>query len=270
MKKIVPLLALFAIGFTVSCSGSDDNESNNNGEPYSDYLPLTTGNYWVYDTNNQGADGAADSSGRDSLYVANDTIIGTDTYKKFKTLAAPTGFYSGSLSGNGVRISGSKLLVTGSTSLALSEDIPLSIAITNFAFFDANAASGEQIGSTSGSFEQTIEGLPLTFTYTLKAKAGDDMAALAVNGTNYTSIKTVITTLTLKIAHSTFGIVLLPEQDVVVSTQYFSQNVGVVKTATDITYNLADFSSLGITLPITQSGSAHQDELLDSYAQVME
>ena len=263
MKKIVSLLALIAIGFTVSCSNDDDNNTTAPAE--NEYLPLDTGNYWLYDTNNEGADGAADSSGRDSLYVANDTVIGTETYKKFKTLAAATGFYSGSLSGNAVKLSGSKLLVTGSTFLAISEDIPFTIAITDFAFFDANATSGDQIGSTSGSFEQTIQDIPLKFTYTLKTKAADDLATLAVNGTNFTDIKTVITTLNLKIEHAVFGIVLLQPQDVVVSTQYFAKGVGAVKTSTHITYQLADFSSLGIILPIPQSGSAHQDEVLDTY-----
>jgi len=257
------LIALTAIGLTVSCSGDDDNNGGG-GDTTAVYLPLSSGNYWVYDTNNEGADGAADSSGRDSLYVANDTVIGTTTYTKFKTQAAPTGFYSGSLSGNAVKVSGSKLLVTGSTSLAVSEEIPFSIDITDFAFFDANASTGDQIGSTSGSFQQTIEEIPLTFTYTLKTNAGADAASLTVNGTNYANIKTVITTLTLKITH-VLGIVLLQEQDVVVSTQYFAEGVGVIKTSTDITYNLQDFSQLGLTLPIPQSGSAHQDEELDAY-----
>ncbi|MFP9099067.1 hypothetical protein ACLI09_08435 [Flavobacterium sp. RHBU_24] len=263
MKKFMGLIALTAIGLTVSCSGDDNNSSG--GDTTAVYLPLSQGNYWVYDTNNQGADGAADSSGRDSLYVANDTVIGTATYTKFKTQAAPTGFYSGSLSGNAVRASGNKLLVTGSTSLALSEDIPFSITINDFAFFDADASTGDQIGSTSGSFQQTIEEIPLAFTYTLKTTAANDVATLTVNGENYTNLKTVVTTLRLKIAHAVFGIVLLQEQDVVVSNQYFAEGVGVVKTSTDIEYTLADFSSLGVTLPIPQSGSAHQDEELDTY-----
>ncbi|MFP9113317.1 hypothetical protein ACLI1A_05210 [Flavobacterium sp. RHBU_3] len=264
MKKIAYTLTALMAVMAFSC-GSDD-DAGNGGNNTDVYLPLDNGNYWVYDTTTESTDGSADSSGRDSLYVANDTVIGTNTYKKFKTLAAATGFYSGSLSGNGVRLSDGKLLVTGSTSVAVSADIPFSIAITDFAFFDANATSGQQIGSTSGSFQQTIEGLPLTFTYTLKTTAGDDAESLTVNGSNYTNIKTVLTTLTLKITLDTFSLTMLPQQDVVVSTQYFAQGVGVVKTSTDITYNLADFSSLGITLPIPQSGSAHQDEVLDTYS----
>lgn len=264
MKKIAYTIAALAAAIAFSCSSDDDN--GNNGNSTAVYLPMDNGNYWVYNTSTEGAEGAADASGRDSLYVANDTVIGANTYKKFKTLAASTGFYSGSLSGNGVRLSGGKLLVTGSTSIAVSEDIPFSIAITDFAFFDANATSGQQIGSTSGSFQQTIQGLPLTFTYTLKTTAGDDAESLIVNGSNYTNIKTVLTTLTLKIALDTFSLTMLPQQDVLVSTQYFAEGVGMIKTSTDITYNLADFSSLGITLPIPQSGSAHQDEVLDTYS----
>lgn len=262
MKKIAYTLAALAAVMAFSC-GSDDN--NNNGNNTAVYLPLDNGNYWVYDTNTQGVDGTVDTSGRDSLYVANDTVIGAYTYKKFKTPAAATGFYTGSLSGNGIRLSGSKLLVTGSTSIAVSEDLPLNISIQDFAIFDADATAGTQIGSTSGSFQQTIQGLPLTFTYTLKTTAGNNAASLTVNGETYTNIKTVLTTLTLEINIATLGLPILEEQDVVASNQYFAEGVGVVKTSTDITYNLANFSSLGITLPIPQSGSAHQDELLDIY-----
>lgn len=264
MKKIAYSFLMLAAVFAASCS-SDDNNSAPAEEPTADYMPLTNGNYWVYNTNTTGAEGAADSSGRDSIYVANDTVIGTVTYKKIKSRNAPTGFFSGSLSGNAIRQDGSKLLVTGSTSVAVSADIPFSIAITDFPFFDANATAGQQIGSTSGSFQQTVQGLPLTFTYTLKTTAGEDLSNIAINTTNYTDIKTVITTLRLKISMDLLSLTILPEQDVVTSTQYFANGVGAVKTSTYITYTLADLSALGFTLPIPQSGTAQQDEVLDTH-----
>lgn len=258
-------MAAMVAFFNVSCS-SDDNSNSNNTEATSDYLPLTNGNYWVYDTNTNGADGAVDSSGRDSIYVANDTIIGSFTYKKLKSRAAATGFFSGSLSGNAVRQSGSKLLVTGNTAVAISEAVPFNIAINDFAFFDANATTGQQIGTTSGSFQQTIQGIALTFSYTLTTTAGTDYASYTVGTTTYSSVKTVVTTLKLKIVPAAFPIELLPEQNVVTSTQYFAEGIGAVKTSTDISYNLADISIPGITLPIPQTGTAHQDEILDVYS----
>jgi hypothetical protein len=264
MKKIVYAVVAVAVFLNVSCS-SDDNNKSNGTEITTDYLPLSNNNYWVYNTNTNGADGALDSSARDSIYVANDTVIGSFTYKKFKSRDTASGFFSGSLSGNAVRQSGSKLLVTGSTNIAISETVPFSIAINDFAFFDANATTGQQIGSASGTIQQNIQGFPLTFTYTLKTTAGENLNTYAVNGTNYTDVKTVITTLRLKISFNLLNTVILPEQNVVTSTQYFAEGIGAIKTSTDINYNLADISIPGITLPIPQSGTAHQDEILDVY-----
>jgi hypothetical protein len=262
MKKIAYTFFMLAAVIATSCSGDDNNNSGNTVETTADYMPLTNSNYWVYNTNTTGA---ANTSGRDSLYVAKDTVIGTVTYKKIKSRAAATGFFSGSLSGNAIRQDGSKLLVTGNTSVSLSEQIPFNIAITEFAFFDANATSGQQIGSTSGSFQQTIQGFPLTFTYTLKTTAGDNISSETVNNIAYTGVKTVITTLQLKISLDLLSLVILPEQNVVTSTQYFADGVGAIKTSTDIRYTLADITIPGITLPIPQSGSAQQDEILVAY-----
>lgn len=263
MKKIVYAVVAVVAFLNVSCS-SDDNNNSNSTEMTTDYLPLSNNNYWVYNTNTNGADGALDSSGRDSIYVANDTVIGSFTYKKIKSRDTATGFFSGSLSGNAVRLSGSKLLVTGSTSIAISEAVPFSIAINDFAFFDANATTGQQIGTTSGTMQQTIQGIALTLTYTLTTTAGTDYASYTVNGTSYSNVKTVVTKLKLKIVPTALPVELLPEQDVITSTQYFAEGIGAVKTSTDISYTLSSLAA-GISLPIPQSATAHQDEILATY-----
>lgn len=266
MKKIVYAMVALATLLNVSCS-TDDNE--NGGTSSADYLPTATGDYWVYST---ALDGTA--TGRDSLYVAGDTTITSIAYKKFKTRDAATGFFSASLSGNGVRKSGTKLLVTGSTSVALSSELPIELAVTDFAFFDETAAAGTQIGSTTGTFEQTTtDGYTIVANYTLKSVSMGDMASYTTPAnTTFTDVKAIKMTLTLKVvANFDLGnglvipFTVLDTQDVLNSTQYYAKNVGNVHTATTITYNLADLSSLGITLPIDQTGTYNQEEVLQTY-----
>jgi len=263
MKKIVCLL--FIAGFlSVSCSGSDDSNDSGN-DTKSNYLPMDSGDYWVYDTKSSA------SAGRDSLYIANDTVIGKNTYKKFKTKSAPTGFYSGALSNNAIRKTDGKLLLTGSTAFAFSSDIPIAIAVNDFVFFDTNATAGTALGATSGTIGQPVDAYTANINYKLSAVAGDDIANYTSNGVVYPAVKTVKLTLTLSITAkavilgTTLEATVMKTQDVLVSTQYYVKNIGAVAVSTAINYHLEDLSKLGVTLPIDSYGSDHQDETLVSY-----
>ncbi|MES2487861.1 MAG: hypothetical protein V4581_18175 [Bacteroidota bacterium] len=266
MKKSICLL-LFAGLFAVSCSSDDSGDTGASGNTY---LPLNTGNFWVYDVENE----TSQTNGRDSLYIANDTLIGSTTYKKFKTESLANGFFSGALSGNGVRQIGTRLQLTGSTGFSFSEEFPVALSVSNFIFFDSEAPSGTQLGITTGSFSQATEdGYTLSFDYTLAAVAGANSASYTVpGGPSYTNVKAAQLNLTLKITAMfdfngiSIPVEVLPQQQVLASTQYYAQNIGAVYVDTNIEYHLADqLSTFNITLPIPSSGSEHQEEVLDTY-----
>lgn len=263
MKKIVFLL--FAVGFlSASCSSNDDSDGGSTSDIY---LPETTGTYWVYNTK------TSTTTGRDSLYILKDTVIGATTYKKYKTKGLATGFYSGALSNNGVRSVNGKLLVSGSTSFSFSEAAPIAITVSDFTFFDASASSGKTLDQTSGTITQTTDdGYDIKIDYTLSSNSGIDLATYTIpNGTTFNNVKTSKLTLNLAItAVITVSGVSIPftvmkPQDAVVSTQYYAKNIGAIYVATDINYTLSDLSSLNISLPIPSSGSEHQDEILTNY-----
>jgi len=263
MKKIVFLL--FAAGYlSVSCSSDDNNSSNTSAGVY---LPVNTGDYWVYNTEN------STTTGRDSLYIAKDTVIGLVTYKKFKTKNIATGFYSRALSNNGVRNLNGKLLVSGSTSFSFSEAAPLSVSVSDFTFFDAGASSGKALDETSGTITQATEdGYDIKIDYTLSSAAGTNLATFTTSGgVTYNDVKTSKLTLNLaitaivKVSGISIPFTVMQPQDAVVSTQYYAKNIGAVYAVTDISYALSDLSSLNITLPIPSSGSEHQEEILANY-----
>lgn len=264
--NFITLFALLAfVGFS-SCSSDDD--SNSNPDPVDEvtnYLPLTTSNYWTYDVTTEGV------SNRDSLYSSNDTLIAGVTHKKFKTLAAiPNGFYSTSLRNNGLRVDGKTVKMSGAATFDYGLGTPINIAVSNFVILKESATVNEQLSAVSGTFSQTIEGYPLDFTYTLKSVGDGELASYtSPNLDVYENVLKTKVILNLKITSTqTIGgfpitVTVLAPQDVVTSTQYYAKGIGMVYTNTNITYNLQEIP--GVTFPFPSSGSQNQQEFLDTF-----
>lgn len=265
MKNLYFLLCLCAL--TVSCGGDDDsNTTPGNDVSTTDYLPMDNGNYWVYDTQN------SFQQGRDSLYITGDVVINGITYKKFTTPQFPFGFYSSGLYNNGVRKDGDKLVVSGVANLGFSEEFPLSVPISDLVIFKETTTAGQQLGTTSGTITQPYEGYDIRFDYVLTTKAIQDLQTYTVGQDTYTNVKQVQTILNVKVSTMltvqgfSYNAEIMQAQDVVVSNQYYAENIGVVHVSTDINFQLRDFSSLNIQLPLPQTGSDHQEEVLDKYS----
>lgn len=261
-SKIILLISLSFL--TISCS-SDDSNGEDNGTPATSF-PLTSNNFWTYDVHNHQTANSPEIFSRDSLYVANDTVIGSLTFKKMKTLAFANGFFTGTLQNNGLRIDGNKIRISGALSLSAGLPSSLSFSVSDFIILKENAPSGEELSVTNGSFTQDYNGIPLTFDYTLKSIADGSQNSLLSNGNTYSNITKTKVVLNLKITANVSGIQfnVMSAQDVLVSTQYYSKNVGMVYNNTSINYNLNTIPSQ-VQLPIPQSGSQTQEEFLDVY-----
>ncbi len=262
MKKLYFSAAILFLGLT-SCSISDDSS---NGNP-TDFLPLTATSSWVYDVNLN-----ASNVGRDSLYVSGENTLSGNVYSELKTKEVPTGFYTSSLNNNNVRIEGEKLLVTGSTGLALADFLPINIAINDFVFFDENASNGAELDAISGTIEQDLQGIPLKIDYTLKSTFKESLSSFTVPGKEtYINVKVMKLIANLKVStlytipgiSNPITISILNPQDVIVSTQYYANGEGMIYSKTEINYQMNDFSQAGIELPIPQEGSSVIEEFLD-------
>jgi hypothetical protein len=259
--KIKLILSVFLIAFLTSCSNDENSVSGDSGN----YFPLTNGNYWTYDIVGQ-------ATGRDSLYVANDTIIGNATFKKMKTQFLASGFFSNSLRQNAVRTNGNLVQLSGGLGFDLGTGFPINLSVSNFTILKNNASANEQLSSTSGTFTQVLDTYPLTFNYTLKSVADGSLPSFtSPNGSIYTDVQKTKIILTLKITTTTnvpgttfpITVTVLDTQDVVNSTQYYAKNIGMFYTNTNISYEInPDFASF---LPIPSSGNETQQEFLDTY-----
>lgn len=258
MKNKFCLLIAIASSFLISCSSEDSG----NGQNESFSFPLTNGKYWTYDITGDAG------SFRDSLYISGDTLINAKTYKRFDTKDIPAGFYSSSLRNNGVRESNGKLLLSGDLSLASGQQLPIALDLTlsDFVIYKKNAANDELLATKSGVIEQTVQGYPLTINYSLKSYKGQNLSSFTLpNSDVYTDVKTVKIVLraSASMTISGFNIPVLQSQDVLVSTQYIANNIGVVYTNTVTSYNVSE--QIATELGIPQTETQTQQESLDTY-----
>ncbi len=262
MKKILYI----ALGFVLLSCSNDDGNSTNLTTDFTDALPLNNGNYWTYDV-------VGTTTTRDSLYISGDTIIPPKTYKKFKNKNnIATGFYCTSVNNNGVKKESGKLVLSGDFSFGQGATLPvgLDLNLVDFIIFKEYATNGEVLNEKTGTFQQDFNGNPLTIEYKLKSIGGENFASFtSPNGDVYPNVKSTKIILNLKVtttqvfAGIPVTITLLQPQDVVISSQYLSKNIGVVYTNTLTTYSLD--ASIATQLGIPPTNTQTQEEFLDTF-----
>ena len=265
--KISNYYIVILVSFVLfSCS--NENESTGNTSNFS--TPLTLGSYWTYDVESQG------NITRDSLYIDSETTINNNTYKIFKTRDdISTGFYSSALRNNKVRESNGKLLLTGDLAIAANQTFPfiIDLSLNDFIIFDKNASNNQTLNATpkTGTINETVNGYPLSINYSLQTYGGETLSSYtSPDGTIYSDVKSTQIKLNLNITTqiTVFGvpqtITALAPQDVLVSTLYLSDGIGVVHTQTITTYTISNFIANELSIPETDTQT--QDEFLDTYS----
>ncbi len=266
MKKTIFLLAslIATLGF-VACSNDDDGATSSTT---TFDIPLAVNNYWKY---NVQVDADVFT---DSLYIPNDTIISNKTYKKFKTLDVPAGFYSSSLNNNGAIYENGKMLVSGTLTLGQYQNLPtgFTASVVDLVVFDKDASNGDQLNSNplTGSTQQTYQGFTFDIDYTLNTYGGETLASFtSPDGTTYTNVKTSVVKLNLVVSNALLsGLNILSNPEVMTSTLYFADGIGMVYSDTNLNiiinstaYALIQLQGLNIPQTTTQS----QEEFLTNY-----
>jgi len=263
MKKSLLFTFLCVSSIFISCS-NDEDSTNNSFE-----IPLTDGDYWTYDVDTDGV------SSKDSLYIFGDITLDSKTYKKFQTKDdVATGFYSSSLRNNGVRKSDSKLLLSGNLSLASGQNLPINFDLTlnDFVIFNSNASNNQALNNAAvtGIIQETYNGYPLTINYSLQSYGGESFTTFtSPNGDTYNNVKATKIKLNVSVTTEqtaggfTIPITVLAPQDLIISTLYTAEGIGVVYTNTDTSYTINSIVAEQFGIPATDS--QNQKEYLDSY-----
>ncbi|MBC7439542.1 MAG: hypothetical protein H7250_06115 [Flavobacterium sp.] len=250
-------LTILLSAFLFSCSPGDSSANNSSA---ADYFPLKLSNYWTYNVDKAG------TIDHDSIFVAKDTTINTFVYKKIESKIAPIGFMSNSLNNNELRIDGNKILLTGKPNLNFVTNIGINLSLSDFVIFKSGASANEILSSVSGTIDQVYNSYPITINYTLKSVAQGDLATYtSPNNATFNNVKAVNTILNIKVTTllGPLPITVLEPQDVIVSTQYFAKNIGVVHANTVYNYNLS--TGLGSNLGIPENGNQIINEFIDTY-----
>ena len=256
MKFKTFLLATILVAI-ISCSKKDDPiiadpiippVTTVGDDVVTTYVNLAAGNSWTYNTTRATIMPLPTSSidATDVLTVG-DNYVDPANNKTYKTMMASTttGFYCSMLKNNYLRVDGSSVKMTGKFNFNLggnSVDLP----VTDFVIFKENAITGTNLGMpATGSTILNVPNVPypITVNYTIKAVAGGTSVPITSNAITYNDIKKIILYITIDANATlpTFGQlqVLQPAaQDVIVSTQYYSKNNGLIKAETAVKYTV--------------------------------
>ncbi len=254
MKKVIFSLFLFIGVLFIASSCTDEiNDPIYNVE---EFMPMSVDNFWVYDVNS-----SANGMSRDSLFISGITNANGFDYFDFDASAASTGLATQLYAQNLHRKSANEHLIYGSINLGDFFDnfFDLNIAFDDVVLLDETAAIGTVLGTQSESITEIIDGIPLTISYSLNNTLKNISSSLTVNSVTFDDIIETEIALNLKItAQVTVGGITLPitvlsPQDVMVMKNSYANEVGLIKSATMISYQLEPLP--GVTYPFPSSGN---------------
>lgn len=256
MKKIVLFIATAAL--LISC-GDDDDSSN--GTANLDYLPLAVNNSWDYDVV------TGNVTVNDNLEVTSES---GGTFMLTATPNPANGLMTGFLASGELSQDPGRLLIDGSLGFDFQGLADLSIDVQNAAVYDQNANPNQEIFTTSGTFNETINGIDLIIDYTATNIQLANEASISVPAGTYTDVLHTQLIVNLNISLDLLISVPLldPEnQDVIVVDNYWAEDVGLIKSDTQLEYNLRDLSSLpgGISIPLPQSANILTEQSLATF-----
>jgi len=265
MKLRILSIALIMITL-LSCSSDDTSVNDTNN---SDYFPLTTGNEWNY-TNKSQTQGEQETTNDEKLTV---TTENSNAYS-FNSSADPVerGIITGILANGNLSKQNGKLIYNGQyvVDLSLYNLDDLSIPINNLIVFDINASANDNLSTISNTINQTFnvqgQDIPLAIEYSLTTQQNEILDSYTVNTTAYENVLKSSVSLNLKVDAdiAIISVPLLEEQEVLTSSNFYAENIGLIYSENQSNYNFEDLSQFGIPNmdPITIDSS----QSIESYS----
>ncbi|ARN71044.1 chorismate synthase [Nonlabens tegetincola] len=257
MSKLNYLLATTLLFIIASCSSDDESPRTD-----FDYFPSSLNSSWNYDVTTDGV-------------VSQDVLtISNETGSSFTLQSNPdpaNGLMSTILTSGTLTKESGRLLGSGNLNLSFQGLNDFDISINNAPLYDQNAGANQELFSTTGMTTQPVQGYDLNIVYTARTVQQSDVTSLQVNGSNYSDVLysqlIVNATITsdVQVAGFTTTVPVMNAQDVIVIDNYWVENVGLIKSDVVFTYQLEDFSSLGVNLPIPSTDRIESNQELTAY-----
>ena len=285
MKKNIFLILCFVL--VLSCNDEAyDNDSTGDSSPaldVSDYSPSGNNAYWIYDVAVNSADVTEmNFTATDSVYVS---IINQNS---FLLEANDDGIANGSM--NIVLTNGS--LSKTSTTLVFDGGIDLpdnlsdlgftqDLSIEGMTLLDLDASNNQELYNEERNFSENIDldglAVPINISSRISTTKINFHENKALNGTNYTNVFEGEFSLNIEIL-GTFSVAgisqtipILDEQDVLKTSYYYVENIGLVRAETvqgiSLSAQLTTLLSLsGVDLDIPTNVSIENIEELVDFA----
>ena len=263
MKKITFILLALLI---ISCSSSDDNNNEIIIPESFDYFPLNVGSSWTYD--NQDSE---QENTRDSVFISEIEVINDINYYQFSALLPVSGFMTTILSQSTLRTNNNALLLNGELGTPPVEGFPeISIPLIDLIIYDMDTNNGSLLSEFSGEILEVIEEIPIKIRYAITTVQGEIFEEGFGDYIDSTVLSSKINiNLSIFAEFEILGTVLeipiLQPQDVIKTTNYFADGIGMIYSDTLVEYQLEDLSILGIILPIPSEDSSNSSQNLDTY-----
>lgn len=247
-----------------SCSSDDTSVNDTNN---SDYFPLTTGNEWNYSNSSQ-TQGEQEVTYDEKLTITSEN----DNAYAFNSSADPLerGIITGILANGNLSKQNGQLVYNGEyvVDLSLYNLDNLTIPLTDLVVYDINASAGENLSSISSTIDQTFniqgQSIPLVIEYSLTTQQNEILESYSVSGSSYENVLKSSVSLTLEVnADIMVSIPLLEEQEVLTSSNYYAENIGLIFSENQTNYNFEDLSQFGV--PNMDSISIDSSQSIESY-----
>ncbi|MAN26565.1 MULTISPECIES: hypothetical protein [Mesonia] len=271
--KLPKYLFYFLVSFAIiSCSDDDNNDAE---ETISNHFPLTVGNSWTYNNETTYQDGASTNS-QETLTVESTSEEQGVTYYKLESDASinEKGFFTGILTAGSLIMADNQLIYNGELSVDLSGfglDLDnLSIPLNNIIVFDAEANSGENLTQINDVITRNVNlpqvgTVPFTIEYNLRTVQNEFLNSYTVNEEEFQDVLSagIIVNLEISVSLSGFQIPILQSQDAIQMTNYYADNVGLIKSETSINY---DFEELNFpNIPSIPDFSMEETQEIETY-----
>ena len=268
MKYWLPILLLVSTLAFTSCSSDDDTNDGENETSPTLFFPLLENSSWTYENMSDQVPGTL----RDSLYWFGSQQLDNETYSDLDALQPANGFMTQIFAQNLLRTTDTQLLINGDLSTAVFEGLPeISIPLDDTILYDLSQDPGVVLDELSGMIEQDFNGIPLVVNYNLLSIQGEQLEEFIAGGVGYENVLSSQVVANIEVnAQVEFGgitldIPVLSSQDVIITTNYYAENIGLIFSEFQFQYQLEDLGNLGVDVPFPNEINTTSTQTLDIY-----
>ena len=235
MKKLdFKIIIVFVSFCMISCSDEDETFLTSD----TNYFPLEVGNSWTY-TN--------------ELIQNSETLEGTETlsvlgrnqnrFRFTQSVADLVGFYTSILASGEVykQNRNQQIIYDGEFSIELENNIgALEIPLEDVVLYDAGLSQGDIMSTSSGEFQQNINGFPVDFLFEINSIHNGFLAQYVINNITYDDV--FVSEIQVLLSASVFLVItdvpVIQEQKVTTIKNYYAKGVGLISSeaTTDVIF----------------------------------